>query len=82
MIILLQTSILKFKLKKCEEVSIEGRLYKFKENITQNSLLKQLDNINEESDGIIIQLPLPRHIPKQVILDAVPFEKDLDGLNN
>ncbi|WP_322941331.1 bifunctional 5,10-methylenetetrahydrofolate dehydrogenase/5,10-methenyltetrahydrofolate cyclohydrolase [Mycoplasmopsis canis] len=71
---------IKAKLKKCEEVGIEGRLYKFKENITQNSLLKQLDNINEESDGIIIQLPLPRHIPKQVILDAVPFEKDLDGL--
>ncbi|SYV97477.1 Bifunctional protein FolD [Mycoplasmopsis edwardii] len=68
------------KLRKCEEVGIEGRLHKFKETITQNALLKKLDIINDESDGIIVQLPLPDHIPTQVILDAVPFEKDLDGL--
>ncbi|WP_027121579.1 bifunctional 5,10-methylenetetrahydrofolate dehydrogenase/5,10-methenyltetrahydrofolate cyclohydrolase [Mycoplasma leonicaptivi] len=71
---------IKNKLKKCEEVGIEGRLYKFKESITQNNLLKKLDQINEQSDGIIVQLPLPEHIPAKVILNAVPFEKDLDGL--
>ncbi|WP_406613438.1 bifunctional 5,10-methylenetetrahydrofolate dehydrogenase/5,10-methenyltetrahydrofolate cyclohydrolase [Mycoplasma corogypsi] len=69
------------KIKKCNEVGIEAVLYKFDENITQNALLKKLDDINENSDGVIIQLPLPRHIPKQVILDAVPYTKDIDGLS-
>lgn len=72
---------IKAKLKKCEEVGVEGRLYKFDEKITQNSLLKKLDSINIESDGVIVQLPLPKHIPTQVILDSIPFEKDVDGLS-
>lgn len=69
------------KLKKCEEVGIEGKLFKYPEKITQNQLLKKLDSINEWGDGIIVQLPLPDHIPEKVILDAVPYDKDIDGLS-
>ncbi|MGZ9755527.1 bifunctional 5,10-methylenetetrahydrofolate dehydrogenase/5,10-methenyltetrahydrofolate cyclohydrolase [Mycoplasma sp. 246B] len=69
------------KLKKCEEIGLKGTLYKFPETITQKLLLKKLDIINEKSTGVIIQLPLPAHIPQQVILDAVPHEKDVDGLS-
>lgn len=69
------------KLKKCEYVGIEGKLFKYPENISQDRLLKKMDDINEWADGVIIQLPLPKHIPAQVILDAVPYEKDVDGLS-
>ncbi|QGZ97947.1 bifunctional 5,10-methylenetetrahydrofolate dehydrogenase/5,10-methenyltetrahydrofolate cyclohydrolase [Mycoplasma sp. NEAQ87857] len=69
------------KLKQCEKLGIEGKLYKYRENITQNRLLQKLDDINDYSDGVIIQLPLPEHIPTQVILDAVPYDKDVDGLS-
>ncbi|VEU70143.1 bifunctional 5,10-methylenetetrahydrofolate dehydrogenase/5,10-methenyltetrahydrofolate cyclohydrolase [Mycoplasmopsis glycophila] len=69
------------KRKKCEEVGIEVLIHKFNENISQDRLLKKMDVINEYADGIIIQLPLPTHIPKQVILDAVPYDKDVDGLS-
>ncbi|WP_426461394.1 bifunctional 5,10-methylenetetrahydrofolate dehydrogenase/5,10-methenyltetrahydrofolate cyclohydrolase [Mycoplasma hafezii] len=75
------TKYVEQKRKKCEEVGIEAKVYHFRENISQDRLLKKLDDINEYSDGVIIQLPLPRHIPKQVILDAVPYDKDVDGLS-
>ncbi|TDV24150.1 methylenetetrahydrofolate dehydrogenase (NADP+)/methenyltetrahydrofolate cyclohydrolase [Mycoplasmopsis mustelae] len=70
------------KLKKCREIGLIGHLHKFPETITQKLLLKKLDHINETSSGVIIQLPLPDHIPQQVILDAVPHEKDIDGLSS
>ncbi|WP_025755492.1 bifunctional 5,10-methylenetetrahydrofolate dehydrogenase/5,10-methenyltetrahydrofolate cyclohydrolase [Mycoplasmopsis cricetuli] len=68
------------KLEKCEFVGIEGKLFKYPENITQNRLLQKMDEINEWADGVIVQLPLPKHLPSQVILDAVPYDKDIDGL--
>ncbi|WP_036451941.1 bifunctional 5,10-methylenetetrahydrofolate dehydrogenase/5,10-methenyltetrahydrofolate cyclohydrolase [Mycoplasma buteonis] len=75
------TKYVEQKRKKCEEVGIEVKVHHFRENISQNRLLMKLDDINEYSDGVIIQLPLPHHIPKQVILDAVPYDKDIDGLS-
>ncbi|MBN4083452.1 bifunctional 5,10-methylenetetrahydrofolate dehydrogenase/5,10-methenyltetrahydrofolate cyclohydrolase [Mycoplasma sp. CSL10137] len=76
------TKYVNAKLRKCEEIGIKGILHKFPETISQNSLLKKLDVINESSTGVIIQLPLPDHIPQQVILDAVPTIKDVDGLSS
>ncbi|QKT05212.1 bifunctional 5,10-methylenetetrahydrofolate dehydrogenase/5,10-methenyltetrahydrofolate cyclohydrolase [Mycoplasma sp. OR1901] len=76
------TKYVNAKLRKCEEIGIKGVLHKFPETISQNSLLKKLDIINEDSTGVIIQLPLPDHIPQQVILDAVPTTKDVDGLSS
>ncbi|UUM25038.1 bifunctional 5,10-methylenetetrahydrofolate dehydrogenase/5,10-methenyltetrahydrofolate cyclohydrolase [Mycoplasma sp. 3686d] len=69
------------KLLKCEYIGVEGQLFKFPEKITQNRLLQKMDDINEWADGVIVQLPLPPHIPIQVILDAVPYDKDVDGLS-
>ncbi|MCU4706504.1 bifunctional 5,10-methylenetetrahydrofolate dehydrogenase/5,10-methenyltetrahydrofolate cyclohydrolase [Mycoplasma sp. CSL7503-lung] len=76
------TKYVNAKLRKCEEIGIKGVLHQFPETISQNSLLKKLDIINENSTGVIIQLPLPDHIPQQVILDAVPTIKDVDGLSS
>ncbi|TNK83744.1 bifunctional 5,10-methylenetetrahydrofolate dehydrogenase/5,10-methenyltetrahydrofolate cyclohydrolase [Mycoplasmopsis pullorum] len=70
------------KIKKAEYLGVEVKLYKYKESITQDQLLKKMDNINDYSDGVIVQLPLPKHIPSQVIMDAIPYEKDIDGLSN
>lgn len=70
------------KIKKAEYLGIEATLYKYDESISQDRLLKKMDSINDYSDGIIVQLPLPKHIPTQVIMDAIPYEKDIDGLSN
>lgn len=75
------TKYVNAKLRKCEEIGVKGVLHQFPETITQKALLKKMDEINEQSSGVIIQLPLPSHIPHQVILDAVPLEKDIDGLS-
>ncbi|UUD35885.1 bifunctional 5,10-methylenetetrahydrofolate dehydrogenase/5,10-methenyltetrahydrofolate cyclohydrolase [Mycoplasmopsis citelli] len=69
------------KLQKSEYIGIEGKLFKYPEKISQNRLLQKMDDINEWADGVIVQLPLPEHIPVQVILDAVPYDKDVDGLS-
>ncbi|QNM93364.1 bifunctional 5,10-methylenetetrahydrofolate dehydrogenase/5,10-methenyltetrahydrofolate cyclohydrolase [Mycoplasma sp. Pen4] len=69
------------KIAVAEDLGIEATLYKFDENIEQDKLLKKMDRINDKNDGIIIQLPLPKHLPTQVILDAVPYNKDIDGLS-
>lgn len=68
------------KLRVAEDLGIEAELFKFDEDISQDRLLKKMDRINEKFDGIIVQLPLPSHLPTQVILDAVPYDKDIDGL--
>ncbi|MEE3928035.1 bifunctional 5,10-methylenetetrahydrofolate dehydrogenase/5,10-methenyltetrahydrofolate cyclohydrolase [Mycoplasmopsis ciconiae] len=70
------------KLKKAEMLGVEAKLHKFPERISQDRLLKKMDDINEWSDGVIVQLPLPSHIPTQVIMDAIPYDKDIDGLSN
>ena len=70
------------KLHDCEEVGIEAELIKLPENITEDELNnKILEDYNwEYVDGIIVQLPLPKHInPKNII---IPDELDVDGFNS
>lgn len=70
------------KLRDCEEVGIEANLIKLPENITEDELNnKILEDYNwEDVDGIIVQLPLPKHInPKNII---IPDELDVDGFNS
>ncbi|VEU78237.1 bifunctional 5,10-methylenetetrahydrofolate dehydrogenase/5,10-methenyltetrahydrofolate cyclohydrolase [Mycoplasmopsis columbinasalis] len=70
------------KMQKATEVNVEAKLYHFPVEITKRDLLKAIDEINEEADGIIVQLPLPTSLPSQIILDSVRIEKDIDGLSN
>ncbi|VEU75468.1 methylenetetrahydrofolate dehydrogenase (NADP+), methenyltetrahydrofolate cyclohydrolase [Mycoplasmopsis maculosa] len=71
---------IKHKINKANELGVQVDLYKFKEDITQNMLLKKLDEINEKADGIIVQLPLPEKISSQLILNGIRLIKDVDGL--
>lgn len=70
------------KLRDCEEVGIKVELIKLPENITEDGLNnKILEDYNwEDVDGIIVQLPLPKHINPQNI--CIPDELDVDGFNS
>lgn len=71
------------KQKNCEAVGIRSTNLHFEEDITEENLLKAIDNLNKdpEVDGIIIQLPLPRHIDSQKITEALDYHKDVDGFH-
>lgn len=70
------------KLRDCEEVGIKAELIKLSENITEDELNnKILEDYNwEDVDGIIVQLPLPKHINPKAI--CIPDELDVDGFNS
>ena len=70
------------KLRDCEEVGIEAELIKLPEKTTEDELNKMIlqNRIYEKTDGIIVQLPLPKHINHQNI--CIPDELDVDGFNS
>ena len=61
----------------------ESSLLRFEDNITEAELLKAVDDLNNnpEVDGFIVQLPLPRHIDEQRVIEAVDPAKDVDGFH-
>ena len=73
-------SFIKQKEKIAKELGVDFRLYKFPENITQDGLRKEILKIAEHKTcgGAIIQLPLPSHINRQYVLNAISREKDVD----
>ena len=71
------------KVRSCEQVGFNSTLVKLNENISQDTLLKKIQelNNNEDIDGFIVQLPLPKHINEEKILMAVNPNKDVDGFH-
>ena len=71
------------KVRSCEQVGFNSTLVKLNENISQDTLLKKIQelNNNDEIDGFIVQLPLPKHINEEKILMAVSPNKDVDGFH-
>ena len=71
------------KIKACEKVGFKSSLFKFNDSISEIELLNQIKNINENDDidGFIVQLPLPKHINQEVILNKVSPAKDVDGFH-
>ena len=71
------------KVKACEECGFESTLLRFEDNITESDLLKAVESLNSnpEIDGFIVQLPLPRHIDEQRVIEAVDPAKDVDGFH-
>jgi methylenetetrahydrofolate dehydrogenase (NADP+)/methenyltetrahydrofolate cyclohydrolase len=65
------------------EVGIRGRLHRLPETTTQEQLLEQIAALSADDtvDGILIQLPLPKHIDERTVLLAIPPEKDVDGFH-
>lgn len=73
----------KNKGKSAKEVGIKSFQYSLSEFITENELLKLINdlNLNKDIDGILIQLPLPKQINSEIILNSVTPSKDVDGFN-
>jgi len=73
----------KMKKKACEEVGIESVVIMMDENISEENLLAKIEEINKDSsiNGLLIQLPLPKHINTNKILEAVDPIKDVDGFH-
>lgn len=71
------------KAKACEQCEIKSFVYKLAENTTQSELLALINTLNfdDSVDGILVQLPLPKHIDKAVILEAISVYKDVDGFH-
>jgi methylenetetrahydrofolate dehydrogenase (NADP+)/methenyltetrahydrofolate cyclohydrolase len=71
------------KVKSCEQIGFESTLVSLPETITETELLQKIDelNNNENIDGFIVQLPLPKHIDEQKILLAIKPSKDVDGFH-
>ena len=71
------------KKKAAEEIGIEFKIYKFPESITNNKLREELNKISKvkTTHGVIIELPLPKHLNTQYLLNTIPVEKDIDVLS-
>lgn len=71
------------KEKSCKEVGMISSLYRYTEKITERELLDVIDFINkdDEIDGLIVQLPLPKHISEQKIIESIEPAKDVDGFH-
>lgn len=71
------------KVKSCAECGFESTLLRFEDDITEEQLLAEVEKLNNnpEIDGFIVQLPLPRHIDEQRVIEAVNPEKDVDGFH-
>lgn len=71
------------KVKTCRELGMRSELVKMPAESTQEELLETIDNLNRnnEIDGILVQLPLPRHIDETPILEAIRPDKDVDGFH-
>lgn len=67
------------KIKDCEEVGIRYIVQKLSENVSEENLLYNIELASCVADGIIVQLPLPRHINVTHVKNAIPKEKDVDG---
>ena len=72
------------KVKACAECGFTSTLVRFEDDVTETELLAKVDELNRdpEVDGFIVQLPLPRHIDAQRIIEAVDPRKDVDGFPN
>ncbi len=71
------------KVKACEKVGFESTLVQLDSNITEEDLLKEVEklNTNNDIDGYIVQLPLPKHIDEQKVTEAIDPSKDVDGFH-
>ena len=74
---------MKNKILACEACGFKSSLIRFDEDVTEEELLKCVEKLNNDDDvdGYIIQLPLPKHIDEQKIIMAVDYRKDVDGFH-
>ncbi|MDR0843775.1 MAG: bifunctional methylenetetrahydrofolate dehydrogenase/methenyltetrahydrofolate cyclohydrolase FolD [Tannerella sp.] len=71
------------KVKNCEEIGFKSTLIRYETDVTEEELLRKVDELNNDADvdGFIVQLPLPAHISEQKVIEAIDFHKDVDGFH-
>ncbi|GJH42389.1 bifunctional methylenetetrahydrofolate dehydrogenase/methenyltetrahydrofolate cyclohydrolase FolD [Pasteurella canis] len=71
------------KRKSCAEIGIHSKSYDLSENTSEDELLTLIDQLNQdvEIDGILVQLPLPKHIDSTKVIERITPEKDVDGFH-
>ncbi len=71
------------KVKSCAECGFVSSLLRFEDDVTEARLLEEIHKLNEnpEVDGFIVQLPLPKHISEQRLIEAIDYRKDVDGFH-
>ena len=73
----------KNKVLACEQCGFKSTLIRYEDNITEEELLQAIDRLNADDkvDGFIVQLPLPKHISEQKVIEAIDYRKDVDGFH-
>lgn len=71
------------KVKACQEVGFKSTLISLEEEISEKKLLETISELNEtpDIDGILVQLPLPKHISDEKVINAIHIDKDVDGFH-
>ena len=71
------------KVKACEQCGFKSTLIRFEDDVTEETLLETIASLNADTDidGFIVQLPLPRHISEQRVIEAIDYRKDVDGFH-
>ena len=71
------------KIRACERVGFHSETIRLDENITEENLLLEIEKLNNDNniDGILVQLPIPKHINELKVINAISAEKDVDGFH-
>ena len=71
------------KVKDCSDCGFTSTLIRFEEDVTEETLLAEVDKLNNniDVDGFIVQLPIPKHISEEKVIDAIDYRKDVDGFH-
>ena len=71
------------KVKACEECGFTSTLIRYESDVTEEELLAKVEELNNDDDvdGFIVQLPLPKHIDEQKVTEAIDYRKDVDGFH-
>lgn len=71
------------KVKACEQCGFRSTVIRYEDDVTESELLDAIARLNADPDvdGFIVQLPLPRHIDEQCIIEAIDYRKDVDGFH-
>ena len=67
----------------CEQCGFESTLLRYEDDVTEEELLACVARLNDDAsvDGFIVQLPLPKHIDEQKVIEAIDYRKDVDGFH-
>ncbi|QIK60180.1 bifunctional methylenetetrahydrofolate dehydrogenase/methenyltetrahydrofolate cyclohydrolase FolD [Dysgonomonas sp. HDW5A] len=71
------------KVRTCEEVGFKSTLIRYENDVTEDEILACVERLNNDPDidGFIVQLPLPKHISEEKVIEAIDYRKDVDGFH-